>query len=518
MDTHEDNKSAEESEETKELVVGDEPKETWLTRQRRRVWRRAHYRFPNLIPTPFREDLVYQQERDQKNNLATHIPESEELRLRCIWGAELYGPSQIEPLYEGMKRLGWDKDSFGMPGRGAIDWIKNIRMYGSEGNFSIGVAHRIGETKWFPRDYFAPMPDRIDYLLVDIFQISASLTCVLVGFVMKEDSSTCYEAALQTNRKTTNERRKGQRGYSILDVGHLKKRSIDDLRRRHRRTAIQWFESHLPGLFCGATDGNRLPTAELVTLSNVLPFPGVDEDPEDRAEWTNLLSIERGLRVWVSDKCSGLRLSFDKLNSEARYHMIAALRVSDLSDKDLEGSGGRGHGAYVAYTHGQIEGILSRYAAIALLSEMRRKLNLSRESLKPSNHNRGVVLNTLESLEAFFYAGIGVPAVARELAEMSKKDRSFSWYCSGFSEQSYRKTEEKPDKISMRFQLQMSFLSKQLLTDEESTRELFQQFSSILSARESIKAQKRMEILAILAIFFALASVLLTLINHNLLN
>lgn len=486
------------------------PRESWRVRETRRLWWRIHSRFPNAIPGPYAQDRSYVRNRDRQQNSDTQVPAQEEVRLRAIWGAELFGPSEVDQLYLGLQKLAWDDDRMGQPGSGALYWIREQRMYGSEGSFNLGVVHRREDKKFLPRDYFAPLPKETDYLIVKIFQLSASLTCVLVGFVLKEEHAKCYETELNTDRKTINEPIKRKSGYLMLGVENLKRRAIDDARTKYRNVAVRWFETNLPGFFCLAGDGNRLPTAELITTNSDLLLTSERDAGAPHSHWPRLLVTSNHFDMWTNAECSGLRLSVDELSGDTRFHTIVSLRTADLTDEHLKYVGGRTASAFVAFCQDRLGGILSNYAALALLREAGRTLKLSRETLKSSSGRHRQVLRTLDSIKRFFDKSLGTPTIASELLKKSERPHSYSWDCADFR-QSPQKADSEPTKIAETLRARTEYLATRVLSEEVTTREHFQQIAAIMSTRESVKAQRRMEVLTVVAITLAGASLLVAL-------
>jgi hypothetical protein len=52
--------------------------------------------------------LTVLRQRDAADNLETMLPEGEELLYHCLWVAELYTPSTLAPLLDGVRKL-WEK-------------------------------------------------------------------------------------------------------------------------------------------------------------------------------------------------------------------------------------------------------------------------------------------------------------------------------------------------------------------------------------------------------------------------
>jgi hypothetical protein len=173
-------------------------------------------RFPNiecLEETSIRQHI---QNRDIRDNGETQIGESEEAKIRALWGVELYGPSEIESLYSSLRRLGWDRDRLRQQNNSPENWIAQQRMYGSFGNLNLGNIQRQGDSRRFLVDRFAPMPDSVDYMHGYVYQASPSLTAIILCFILKSEHTGELETILQKDRKTRNERGWRSRGYRII--------------------------------------------------------------------------------------------------------------------------------------------------------------------------------------------------------------------------------------------------------------------------------------------------------------
>jgi hypothetical protein len=474
----------------------------------KKLWWKIHTKFPNVIPSPYGDDRAYHREADEEENAHTRVPIEAELRLNAVWAAELFGPAEIESLYSSLQRLGWDEARVGMPDHHPSGWIKHHRMYGSEGYFNVGLVARAEDRqRLFHRDYFAQLPKEVEYLLVNLWQVTSSITCVFVGFVFKEEHARCYEEQLLKDRKTVHRTYKGRSGYSTFGVEHLKREAIESARARYRNVAVQWIQKHIPGHFCLRGNGQRMPTTELITSISENILKSRNEASEPRDKWAELLIPYSWEDTWINHACNGFRLRFDDLSADAPFHAITTLRTADLPDETLEFRGGRSRGAFVAFSHERLARILTNYAALALLREISRDLKHSRESLKTARASHRAVLKSLEQIKTFFDQSLGVPAMAAELKKRSDNPAGYAWRCENFQDESIGNGEE-PQGISEALRLQMKHLSERVLADEETTREHFQQIATILSTRESVKAQNRMERLTVVTVILALGSLL----------
>lgn len=478
---------------------------SWLRRSFKGFWWRAHCWLPNTIVSPHGSEKIYFDEKDLKDNKGTRVPEDESLDVPMVWGAEVYGPSEIDALYANLSKLGWDIDRLSGQSNSAGQWIREQRLYGAGGWYNIGYVSRKTDKRFYPRDYFAPMPDVVEDLNVEIYQLTPSLTCVLIGFVLTDMAGKWYQQELSEDRRMKRDSGPRRGSVSILGVGHLKAQAIQRSRERYRAIATTWFAQHMPGFFSNASDNSQLPTAELITTKMELCFSDLRKNEgESFFNWRKLI-LNAGLTdVWTCASCAGLQLVTDKLEDKLRFHTVIALRVSDVGDKQVEHFGGRQRRAFNAFCSDQVGGILAHYAGIAVLMESVSMVKLSREQLKAKQGGRKV-LDVLEDIMRFFTHSMGQPTIAAELHKVSLKVGMFQHNCENFTQEHWAQNGESlslPDVLCER----TNHLAERLIEEETRVREQFGQLSSILSTRESVKAQRRMELLTVIALLVAFAS------------
>lgn len=148
--------------------------------------------------------------------------------------------------------------------------------------------------------------------------------------------------------------------------------------------------------------------------------------------------------------------------------------------------------------------IIARYALASYLRELLRSIKETRQSLSARSKVRRST-SEVEKISAFFRRSIGVPTIAREVLALSDDDASFRWNATGFTQQSHR-DEEKPYEIKESLKFSLERLSRQLLEEDQDTREFLNQLSSAMGTNKSIAAQRRMELVALLALAVAVIS------------
>ncbi|WP_228894800.1 hypothetical protein [Pseudoduganella aquatica] len=482
----------------------------WVgTRYRRAMWQ-AHCAFPNSIRSPHGHDDY--SERDGEKNLRTRLPDDEALHMRAIWATEVYGPVEIDSLYTNLQRLGWDKPRVGSTFPGVVQWIRDFRIYGHVGNCNIGVITRKNDRQFHHIEYFAQLPEEVDYLLAYVYQFSPTLTCVRIGFVLKQAAEDWYAQELALDRSTTKKSLPRRWTYSILGPGHLKKAAIDNARERYRKIATSWFSRELPGFFSNARDGNRLPTAEFITTEReyLFEWAAKKEADDPHQDWKRLVLNHRHLGEWTSSSVSSLQISDEEFEDDARYHVVITLQTKDLEEEKLAHKGGKTRHGLVSFCEDEVGGILVCFASIAYLQEGDRIVKLTRERLRAKKGNKNAI-KVLDSIRDYFVETIGQPAIARELLSGTEHVGAYIHWCEEFSKEGWP-GEEKKYFIRETLRGRVKDLAHRFIEDEAASREQFEQISSILNTKESIKAQRRMEWLTVLALLVSFASLIAALL------
>lgn len=472
------------------------------------LWWRAHWLLPNLIPSQYGSDRDYERERDQKDNIHSRVPEQQQLRVHIVWGVELYGPSEIENLYAGLRNLGWG--SIAWSDQKVVDWIQQQRSYGFGGWFNVGrVLRRKERGKSTFTQNFAPLPDQVESLIVRAIQISPSLTAMHIGFRLTESAARCYEEALNRNRVTYRKRSRRPGSISIVDVEPQKRQAVENVRADLRRLVGSWFDLHLPGFFASLERPRAFPTAELLMVENgpVLQEPA-DEPRSGHLSWRWLLGNTSPREVWTCTDSAGLQLSMDRRSNEKEgRHIVVALDAATFP-LEKHGASRKRTPHYYTYTCDELlEGMLAHAATIEYLREQKRDLSITRENLKRARSSRRGVTRTLREIGLFFDRTLGSPATARELARESKQAGGYRHDCPAFTAPGWMK-DDKPRDLSEEIRSTVHALATRLIEEEASIREHFQQLSTILSVQESIKAQRRMEWLTIAVLIVAFASLI----------
>ncbi len=474
----------------------------------RSSWRWLHYRFPNWVPPPDRGDRDYLWRRDIEDNLKLRVPPDQRLRQSALWAVEIFGPAETDKLYSALAKLGWNEDRLFSFNADPGSWLSEQRKYGTEGCLNLGMIERPGERRFLTLGRHAPLPDAVDYAHGWLYQLSPSVTAVILCFAMKESTAVAYEVEINRDRKTTHEPLGG--GYRTHSVEYLKRRSIELVRKETRAIVADWFSNHLPGLFCLAADGNRIPTAELLTTKDQQLFD--DEHTSVDPHWVQLATpLGRG-EVWTLRSSDAIRLCWPDFEDDLRFHGVIHLRTTGLTAADMLHRGNHGNASYVSLVDDHLRGVLVHFAAIAALREITRRLRLTPSALAADTTSRRGTVRCLEQIRLFFDRSVGVPALTSELVAASEHIHSYKWNCSEFQTTPWHK-DEKPRLMSETLRARTHFLAIRARDLEKETRELLEQLSAILSTRENIRTQARMELVTIGAAIVSIASLVVAVVS-----
>lgn len=478
----------------------ERPESTLLKFSRRLLWK-AHWIAPNLLPDRF-GDKAYLEARDKKSNEESRVDSSEELRVRAVWGIELFGPNESDQLYEALRVLNWSA-GYGRAQNEALTWVQEQRSYGHGGFYNVGIVTQSSRPQQFMmvRNH-ASLPEDVDHLTVSLHQVVPTVTCIVVCFVLKEEVAARYEQAMNKIHASKSERSSGW-SISRVEPFHIKQREVEAIRGRFRRMATNWFQRNLPGHFSRSNTPQRFPTAELLTTKSEDVF--ADSPSKITPDWRRIVS-DFGVRdIWTSKYLPGLRFTLKpgRWPRGSENFLSACVSLQSFPEEKIRLYGGSPR-AIVASCHEVLEGALACFAVSAFLAEVASDLKNTREDLSISKSNRRT-MHTIDRIQRFFDRNAGVPSVLRELRDLTKVRGHIEHTCGDFETTPWKADQPSRD-FAMEIREGLNFRASALIEDESSTREHFEQLSTVLSIRESIRAQRKMEVLTIVALIVATVS------------
>lgn len=482
-----------------------------------KLWRRPKWWVSWLLPNwgAFnRSDRVFERAHDARENEETRVPPELELRVPMVWGCELYGPAEIDGLYTGLEKLEW-----GVVGRvgdkdGIAKWIRESRAYGQEGGWLNGgrVAALSERGKYIANHNYAPLPGGVTSLDVQVFQLSPSLTGVLVGFRLDDTVAQRYEIEINRDRKTYRRRIRRARAISIIGPENQKREAIALVRSSLRSLVAAWYKRNLPGYFSSLDRNSAFPIMELLSVKE---GPVLHEPPTVPRTWRNWRRLLRnaGLSryVWTSREHDGLQFVLAD-DGEGTHGSVITVAVDEsrFPEEDFNFYGGKSREALTYLCGQKLCYVLPNAAIVEYLKEQTRYLNLSREQLKVARSGRGNLGRTLRTITQFFDRTLGVPALAGELTRRASQPWGYEPELAEFSAPELG-ADLPPRELPDLFRSTTRVMASRLAEEEIVMRGHFEQLSSILSIHENVKVQRRIQMLTVFALVVAFLSLLVAL-------
>ena len=482
--------------------------ETWLRRKFKALHWRVHATFPNVIKNPHLDERDYLKQRAVEKNQITRVPESEEVRNRAVWGVELFGPAEIESLYRQIRKLKWHEPQDHRLGKNVIETIKEWRTYGITGNFNIGVVCD-GKHPHFHRSYVGPVPKNVDYLLVNVVQFTPEITCLVVGFVLKEPATTAYENFLNRDYRFEYRVNLGKFSYSVWGPELLKREAIEAERALAGGMVRSWFACNFRGFFYSFSRGTRLPTVELITC-NSIPILAHHDEVSENNRWSELLVSQGWGDIFTNTEYPGFRLRRAESSDTFPFHSFASLQISELPIDEFKIYGGITPSSIAYFVHERIDDFICQNAVLHLLHEISRLLKYGRENLETGSRRYKKILKLINEIQVFFDRSVGFPAILSGIQSKANNEWSYKWNKNEFFNKPW--TDELAlITLSETIRLNTVGLSQRVINDDVATREHLEQLVSILSTREGVKTQRRMERLTYLTALVAISSLIVSL-------
>lgn len=229
------------------------------------------------------ENIDFRIKHDSEENEQGRLPDAESVQVPAIWVAELYTPSEIEGLLQGIQKLDWEQ---GMSRNESLfKWIDDVRKGRSGGWTSLGlVSPEHGAFVFHERT--AQLPQGVQAALPTLISLTPGITALVIGFLMNDQSSGALNDPLRSYYNTRRESSQLFRWWHTLSYVFLNKKlrfgwSIEspDIQRRKavgscikelETGCISWIRKNLPGVFTSGLRSGMTPTAVLM-VTEVTP-------------------------------------------------------------------------------------------------------------------------------------------------------------------------------------------------------------------------------------------------------
>ena len=473
-----------------------------------RLRRAAHRRLPGLFSHPVSSEAVRaHRKRDAEENAETAPPADEFVDLRCLWAVEFYTPAHIDQLLASFRRLGWDKEDY-VTATDPGQWLQQLRErpYGG-GWLNFGTIVRPDARGVFGINRTAPLPEHVKNATGKMYSLTSSLTCVCIGFEFTETFARQFDDALRLQRHTYT--KPSRRGYQIIGPESQKVAHVRDIRKQMQRSALTWFQKHMPGLFASGLLEGGIPTCEFVSLRQSEPFT-----PRDKtSRWPSYLftlGIEHDIDAWLSADAPGLKFAWPSARrGDNPYHAILAIKEEAMSEERIE-TWGSGRDGQINYVDLIIQGLLGRWAILPMLNGYARHLNAIRDStaLRPSARTNA--LKVLDSLSRHVSYNADIAAVTSELIPFAENAHLFEHDVASFKPVRPDLCKNASHTLADGIRISVLEQAKWLQKSDLSVRDHLTQYGSLLGSNENVKLQRQLGTLTWIIVVLTVAILLLT--------
>lgn len=370
---------------------------------------------------------------DSKHNESGRLPDDERVEVPILWVAELYTPSTIAGLLEGIGRLGWEygrtrSDSL-------VKWMGDVRRGRRAGWTSLGLVS--SDDGQFMREREATLPGGVTAALPVLLSISPSLTALVVGFMLSDEQAGCLGEPLHAFYRTRTENDPRFRPWQVIAYilwnGRLHSGETiydpDRIRRSELRSRLKsvetkctaWVADSLPGVFASGASGSEFPTAVLFVTEGIEPLSEAVRGM--RALYG--LSLDRDYDSWESeDEWPRGRLVLPRTWDDEGLRLVFGCRRRDAF-ADNAGYHDPDSNWTIAYRADQlVRGLLVRWTLSCALDGYHEMLSTLRDKAAGRHFYRPV--SDLKSLRSLVRAELYDIAVsANEVRSFAKSDRAY---------------------------------------------------------------------------------------------
>ena len=310
---------------------------------------------------------------DPEQNSEFTPPAEEEIELCCIWATEIYTPAHTESLTEALRNFDQQTQSTTFGSEDLVSWFR-----GTQRHLNGGLAINLGI--WAPKGRTSPpvfntrtvgLPDSVEYANGMMFSVSQTLICIVVRFVFNKEMSKSYDAALKLDRETffTQTPRGSQINLPMIQ----KRDDIWRLRSELSDLAETWFRENIPGVFSSGMDECGIPTCELVTFREAVPFPAADKSIPPL--YLGLLGVNHDWDTWKCSNMPGLKFGFhDPPGRGPRNHATLAVNLKDWREVDPNRDSRDAKSSLLSYVSLPIPELMSIWTVVPLLQGFADKL------------------------------------------------------------------------------------------------------------------------------------------------
>jgi hypothetical protein len=350
------------------------------------IKRYARRRLDTIAAT---DSVQYFGRRDPADNQNTRIPEGEEVLVPVIWLTELYTPTTLADLLDGLPLFLAKTKDIGGGRQDLVEWVRAARRRGGGAWQMLPYVLPPDSSQLWPGGIVDTLPDGIAYALPGIYTLTSTLTAVTTMFQLDEEHSRALGSIVNQDM-SFRARLLPHGGVAFSDVRGQKQDAADAWRAQLRLDAARWLADRLPGSFHRLAPGQP-PTIELLLTEHQLPWEE-RADQAGRRDWTELLDLEGFDGYWQCAEPSCLRLRerrfHGKRSGQRHILTLAGLRPELLRTFPPTSAGPGQLEQAVRRLNFYVTALANRWALTSLLRELDEQLAATRDLAERSGGRR----------------------------------------------------------------------------------------------------------------------------------
>ncbi|NQV16640.1 hypothetical protein HQ531_14350 [bacterium] len=329
------------------------------------------------------------QEHDQKDNIRGKLPKDEHIQVPAIWVAELYTPSNIDGLFQGIRKLGWEQGRIRQDD--LLKWMSDVRQGRRAGWTSLGLVSTPQKANLMS-ERTAQLPTGVSASLPFLMSLTPSITALIMVFILDDEASNSLDgslSAIYTTRITIGHHLFSWQSifYILMNTNMPFRRSYHDPDSQRmaavqsslgdiEKSCVSWIHKNLPGVFSTEIRGQMSPTAMLLVTEATAPL-----SKESRSIWAlRGLMLDREFEAWKSDEWPHARLILPRSwGEEEGLRLTFACRRRDAFQDNSGYPDPTSNWTIAQRADEKIRGLLSRWALTCMLDGYHERLSELRD-------------------------------------------------------------------------------------------------------------------------------------------
>lgn len=478
-------------------------------------WER--FPLPEFVRRKFRlrslrqEVRDYHRPRDLDHNRLTTPPDTERIKLRHIWLAEVYTPATVDQLLEGLRNLGGDQETF-FRRPSPTDWVISHR-----GNPSVSgvmnIGHVLGpDRQSFSDGYRAKLPTGISSVYLTLHAVGPSITILVAQFLLKDELALVPDRTLRRSYTTYMQPRDGL-SFTVMTPEQQKEKAYEEAIDYARRTCADWLVRVVPGLF--ALEGSDA-FPDLLAITTQERGPHTRREREEGKpgwlDWMRVAGLESAWNVMQSDEIPGWHLALDGLGSDRPiWELVLTCREQDIGEDQLKhyGRGSRQLDSYLAH---RLPGLVAKWACVVAARTYQQRLAEQRDYIP--NNQRGI-RRTIRDLEGVRQRLVETTSdarvVAADLKRLADSEHAFHYNAADWTKQLRDLGADLyPDGLLEYWRVSLQWNADQLVNMQASIEDTLTTDSSLRSVIANLRTQRFIFWLTTAILFLTTVSVIAT--------